>query len=145
MSLPVQGGPPRLTPAMSSRRLQVLDFVRDYIASHNASPSEYEIAAGVGISRPRARELLKALVKAGQLKRRPGPRGLMLPSAIEEAKRRLRDHGYTVDEDLLAAAPRPKTTLQPLPALDYHPDGTNGGGGGDETGEQGWARTREGP
>ncbi|MFA7505276.1 MAG: helix-turn-helix domain-containing protein [Burkholderiaceae bacterium] len=110
-------GRSRLTPAMSSRRLQVLDFVRDYIVRHSEAPSLSEIANGCGIGRTRAHALVRTLVRQGHLMRRRGVRGLMLPSAIEEAKRKLRLAGYRIDES--SEGPCTNSRLLPLPALDY--------------------------
>lgn len=136
------GEVPRLRPDMASRRLQVLAFVRSYISRMNGSPSLGEIAAGIDISRTRARELVKALVREGQLLRRPGPRGLMLPSAIDEAKRQLRELGWQIDEAFVcASAPVPPggahSTLHGPPMLDYLPpdgEGEDGEDRGDEAG-----------
>jgi hypothetical protein len=121
MSSIEEGGPPRLSPAMSSRRLQVLDFIRAYIAKHNEAPSLLETARGCGISKTRAHKLVRELIRQGHLMRRQGMRGLMLPSAIEEAKRQLREAGYRIDEDFGADATPPctKSRLLPLPPLDY--------------------------
>lgn len=112
---------PRLKPAMVSRKLLVLAFVRDYIASWQGSPSYGEIAAGVGVSQTRAKQLVKALVKEHRLLRRPGTRGLSLPARHREALQALREAGWNVSQDnKLAVAPDcPKTTLQPPPVLDY--------------------------
>jgi hypothetical protein len=129
----IQGGL-RLTPAMSSRRLQVLDFVRDYIASHNEAPSLGEIANGCSIGRTRAHQLVRTLIRQGHLMRRRGMRGLMLPTAIEEAKRQLREAGYRIDEDFEDAASAPPCTnsrLLPLPPLDYLENRQRGDEGGD--------------
>lgn len=113
---------PRLRPEMASRKLLVLDFVRDYIARWHASPSYGEIAAGVGISATRAKQLVKALAREGQLLRKPGPRGLSLPEDRDEALRLLEDLGY------IALAPDcPNPTLQVPPVLDYIPDAKGDG------------------
>lgn len=128
--------PERLTPAMSSRRVQVLDFIRTYIASHNEKPSLGEIASGCGISRARAHQHVRSLIRQGHLMRRRGMRGLMLPSAIEDAKRQLREAGYLVDEDFegkgAALSPYTKSRLLGPPALDYvSPSAGTEGEGGD--------------
>ena len=113
----------RLKPEMTSRRLLALAFVRDYIARWGESPSYGEIANGLAISRSRARDLVKALVRSGQLVRSAGPRGLSMPTLRDEAVRQLRELGWTVDEDIgLARAPCTETTLPVLPMLDYDPD-----------------------
>lgn len=113
----------RLRPEMTSRRNLVLAFVSDYIQRWQNSPSYGEIANGLNISPTRARQLVQALVKSGQLLRKPGPRGISLPAVRDEAVRQLRELGWQVDEDLgQANAP---CALSPLPArvvLDYLPD-----------------------
>ncbi|WP_275230908.1 LexA family protein [Novosphingobium album (ex Liu et al. 2023)] len=122
---------------MASRRLLLLAFVRDYIARWGESPSHGEIASGLGISRTRARQLIKALVRSGQLLHRPGPRGLSLPAQRDEAVRRLRDLGWKVDEDLARASPESpaapcaKTSLPGPIVLDYVPRDGGADGGND--------------
>lgn len=116
----VQGEALRLRPEMSSRRLLVLTFVRGYIGRHGGSPSIGEIAAGCSISRPRAREHVKGLVRAGLVLKRAGPRGLSLPGERAEAIRHLRDLGWWVDEAGNRAT-FPDSTLPAIAALDYVP------------------------
>ena len=120
----------RLKPEMTSRRLLVLAFVRDYMAQWGSSPSYGEIANGLGISHTRVRQQVKALVASGQLLRRPGPRGLHLPTLRDEAVRQLRDLGYVVDEDIFTVGiPCANSTLPVRPVLDYLPaqDAENSG------------------
>jgi hypothetical protein len=131
----------RLRPDMTSRRLLVLAFVRDYITKWGASPSYGEIANGLCISPTRARQLVKALVLSGQLLRRPGPRGLSLPTLREEALRLLREHGYVIDEDVFhGAIPCAHSTLRRPVLIDYVDGRTverragNSGGAEDEPG-----------
>jgi hypothetical protein len=111
----------QLRPEMASRRLLVLAFVREYIGRWSQSPSHGEIANGLSISPTRARQLTKALVASGQLVRSPGPRGLSLPSARDEALRQLRALGYAIDEDILEAARSPcsHSTLRAPIVIDY--------------------------
>lgn len=109
---------------MASRRLIVFGFVRDYLTRMGGSPSIGEIAAGCGISRTRARQLVLALVRAGQLTRRAGPRGLGMPADRDKAIRRLRELGWQVDEDhhSVTAPQGPNSTLLAITPLDYDPD-----------------------
>lgn len=121
---------------MTSRRLLVLAFVRDYLTRWGESPSHGEIASGLGISPTRVRQLVKALVASGQLLRRPGPRGLSLPTLRDEAVRQLRDLGYLVDEDVFTVClPCAHSTLPATPMLDYVPGRFAEVDGGDESGE----------
>ncbi|QSR16049.1 LexA family transcriptional regulator [Novosphingobium sp. KA1] len=113
----------RLRPEMTSRRLLVLAFVRNYIERWGESPSYGEIANGLAISATRARQLVKALVKSGQLLRKAGPRGLSLPTQVEDAIRQLRELGWQVDDSVgLALPPCADSSLLAPPMLDYHPD-----------------------
>jgi DNA-binding MarR family transcriptional regulator len=128
----INGAGMRLKPEMTSRRLLVLAFVRDYLARWGSSPSYGEIANGLGISPTRARQLVKALVASGQLLRRPGPRGLYLPTLRDEAVRQLRELGYVVDEDIFTVClPCAHSTLPARPMLDYVPPGFAEVQGGD--------------
>lgn len=112
--------PARLSPGMASRRLLVLAFVRGYIGKWGQSPSYGEIAAGVGVSRVRAHQLVRKLVIDGQLLRHPGPRGLSLPETRDEALRVLRELNWTVDEKAArAAAPFTHSRLIAAPPLTY--------------------------
>lgn len=112
---------PRLRPEMASRRLIVLAFVRDYIARWGASPSLGEIAGGCGISRSRARQLVQALARAGELIKQPGSRGLSLPAGRDDAVRVLRALGWQVDEDGEAARGCAKSPLRVGVTIDYVP------------------------
>lgn len=131
----------KLSPAMSSLRLLVLDFVREYIERWSESPSLGEIANALHTNRTRARKAVKSLAADGLLMRRPGPRGLTLPSVLDQAKRDLRRMGFIVDEDLhrvYRAANIAGVTDGPLlpPAeLDYIPSRQSGDGDGQDIGE----------
>lgn len=132
---------PKLAPEMSSRRLLVLAFVRDYLAKWGESPSHGEIAAGLGISRTRSRQHVKALVKSGQLLSRPGPRGLSMPTLRDEAVRQLRELGWTVDDDVgEMRAPCANSTLPGSTLLDYLPSQSDGDVGNGEESRDGSTR-----
>lgn len=120
---------------MASRRLQVLAFVLDYFARYGEGPSLSEIGAAHGISKARVHELVGALVRRGQLLRRPGPRGLYPPAVRTAAVRQLRELGWAVDEDVQYAGPLTHSALPAVPALDYVPPAA-AGGGDDDGGEQ---------
>ena len=95
----------RLCPEMASFRGLVLAFVRDYIERFGVSPSYGEIAAGVhGGTKDRARDAVRSLVRDQLLYKVPGPRGLRLPTEIEEARRILKDAGEAPDFPLLPPA-----------------------------------------
>jgi hypothetical protein len=134
----------RLKPEMASRRLLVLDFVRRYIERWGQSPSYSEIAAGVGIGRARAHQLVRRLVTSGHLLRTPGPRGLALPDQRDEAVRQLRELGWTVDPG--AAEARLPYTLSKLldaPPLTYPGQDRTEATVGGKTGQQGGKGTRQ--
>ena len=115
----------RLSPEMVSRRLQVLAFVRDYLAKWRKSPSQGEIAAGLGVARTTVRRSLRSLWAEGLLLRTPGERGLTLPEEREAAVRTLAALGCTVwhGGQLLGG---PVSTLLPGGVLDYLPPEMSG-------------------
>lgn len=108
----------RLSSTMTSRRLQVLAFVRGYIMSRGGSPSVSEIAAGVGCGATRVKQHLRSLIDQGALLRKPGPpgtgRNLLLPDQRDEALRVLRALGWIVNPSAC-----PQTTLLSRPVLSY--------------------------
>lgn len=113
-------GGQRLTAEMSSRPVQVLAFVRDYITRWGQSPSIREIAAGVGIGKSHVRIIVLRLVKRGQLVRRGGPRGLGLPDIEDSAIETLGQLGWTIDR-ISKRAERTECNL-PRGALLTYPD-----------------------
>jgi DNA-binding MarR family transcriptional regulator len=129
---------PRLSPAMSSRRLLVLVFVRDYIQRHGGSPSLREIANAMAISTVSVKRHLDKLIDQGELSRTPGTRGLRLPTMREAAVRCLREHGFLIDEDLLRIDRQRVTEKQllPPPVLSYRSVRASGGRGDEEDGRR---------
>jgi len=108
----------RLRPAMVSLRLQVLDFIHEYIAQWRHSPSLGEIAAAVGVRRQYAHQIVGNLTASGLLIKIPGPRGLRLPQQRDEAVQLLRSLGWNVDDRAHEATNR---RLMEGPAIDYTP------------------------
>ena len=134
----------RLTPAMASFRLLVLDFVRNYLERNGASPSYGEIGAGLDCSRTQVKRAVKSLVRDQLLLQGDTPRSLALPTERDRALRALRGLGFRVDEAARTiAAPVADPPLLPPAALRY-PDlddeecEINGSGekGGGETGSR---------
>ncbi len=119
----------RLSPGMACRRLQVLAFVRDYLGKWHKSPSQSEIAAGLGVARATVRRALRSLTAEGLLLRTPGERGLTLPEEREAAVRTLAALGCTVwhGTELLGGQ---VSTLLPGGFLDYDPLEQHGAGHG---------------
>ncbi len=119
----------KLRPEMASFRLLVLAFVSEYISRYKVSPSQGEIRHALDTDRSRVRNALRSLEKDGLILRRPGERGLALPSVRDEAIRQLRQLGFTVDEDIGRIS-----ALLPPPELDYpetrEPLSQNGDGHG---------------
>lgn len=106
----------RLQPAMASRKLLVLSFIRSYIARWGGSPSIAEIAEGTGSSRDIVRHSLRILTAEKLILRRKGARGIFLPDRLAEALRELRKAGYIVDDDIVRGLPPPL-----IPELDFEP------------------------
>ncbi len=106
---------------MNSRRVLVLDFVRDYLAEHGVSPSYSEIAAGVGADRMAVKRAIRSLVADGLMIQTPGARGLAMPGSEADAIRQLRALGWTVNPLASPIGPGTvtKETLLPPAALDY--------------------------
>lgn len=108
--------PPRLTAEMASQRLLVLDFVRAYIGRWCQSPSQGEIANALEIDRTKVWRAIRSLERDGFLLRTPGPRGLALPGAEDEALRQLRAHGWIINPGERHVA---KANMLPPAELDY--------------------------
>lgn len=93
----------RLSPEMVSRKLQALDFIKGYIARWGHSPSHAEVGAHLGVSRQRARELVRQLSREAQLRKIPGKRrGLEVIGSgaitVADAMLRLKEAGWRVDD-----------------------------------------------
>ena len=138
----------KLTPAMASFRLLVLDFVRAYFRENGASPSYGEIAGGLESSRNQVKVAVKSLVRDRLLLQGERPRSLALPSERDAAIRALEGLGFRVDEDARTITqPITDPPLLPPATLDYVPDvdsdqerGERGQGertGGEESGRAG--------
>lgn len=124
----VMGAPLRLKPTMRSRKLLALEFICEYWAEHNYSPSFGEIGAALGhISNSRVNAIVRKLADEQLIGHRPGvPRSITLPSSREEALRVLRAEGWPSHE-LIARIVRDadvgtKATLPLVPELDHVPD-----------------------
>jgi DNA-binding transcriptional MocR family regulator len=125
----------RLRPEMVSLRLQVLDFVHDYICAWRASPSLGEIAAAVNASRVRVLRAVDNLAASGLLLKQPGRRGLALPTQRDEAMRLLKGLGMRIEAPQIAQGQGGVVTnrqLLAMPPIDYIPTSD----GRDDNGQQ---------
>ncbi len=129
MGSPARLDPPpdrRLKPAMRSRKLQALDFIKQYVAKWSHSPSLGEIAAELGISKKRVHELVHQLSLERQIEIVAGKtRGIRLPQSqpMSEADviLRLKELGFTVDYKARSVQPPlTKTGLPGLPFLGHN-------------------------
>jgi len=117
------GAPPatRLTPEMRSRKLVALDFIRRYFAKWGASPSYEEVAAGLGVSKQRAGEIIHQLAVDQMIRRVAGKRrGIALIDRADEISEAealviLARQGWTIGD----AAALTKNGLHGLPHLDH--------------------------
>jgi len=112
----------RLTPGMTSRKLQVVSFVKQYISRWGQWPSYGEIAGAMGITPSTARDAVKRAVRDQLLYREPGSRKGVVRAPIDATRlcpaeaaamlERLREAGVIViDNTANSAAP----TFHPLP------------------------------
>jgi Mn-dependent DtxR family transcriptional regulator len=112
----------RLTPDMTSRKLQVVSFVKQYISRWGQWPSYGEIGGAMGISPSTARDAVKRAVRDNLLHREPGSRrgvvktaetrSRLCPTEAAEMLERLREAGVIV-MDTAASSATP--TFYPLP------------------------------
>lgn len=129
-------GPIRLTPTMSSRKLQLLGFIKRYYVEHGKSPSNREMVAYIDVGRSHLRTILRQLERDGDIIYERGRhRGVRLKAVIDQlsttdALLLLQERGFTIDpgKPLTLAFPVPKPTLPIPPALDYVPDVESGDG-----------------
>ncbi|MEO7467759.1 MAG: hypothetical protein ABIV36_12145 [Sphingobium limneticum] len=89
---------PRLSPAMASRKNQVLVFIRLYWRAHGVGPSLSEIAAACDTNRSRVQDAIRKLSKEGRVIRDPGKaRGVRPAESHEEALHLLEAQGWSVN------------------------------------------------
>lgn len=127
--------PKRLTPEMSSRKLQALDLIKHYYLKHGHSPTLGEIAAGLGVSRQRAHALVNALERDDLVRRVRGKsRGIMLMNAAaqvseNDALLKLQAAGWGIAiGDRLLNIPLTDLGLPLAPQLDHIPEDGIGDG-----------------
>ena len=121
-----------LHPAMSSRKLQALAFIKQYFLDWGVAPSQGEIGGALGVSRKRAHALVHALKRDGLIEHEPGTeRGIALPGKTVselDAVRALAAAGWRVNPRMMAAAaPVTDPGLPVAPVLDYLPESDDSG------------------
>lgn len=128
--------PLRLTPTMMSRKAQALDFIARYLGRWGVSPSYDEIANGLGVSKTRARSLVRRLEADEHIVRARGShRGIALVAgsdlaSVSRALLELRRRGYVVNEDVFTVdAPCTNAPLPHLPPIAHIADGADIGAG----------------
>lgn len=121
--------PHRLTPEMSSRKVQVEHAIRFYFLQHGVSPTLGEIGAMCSISRQRAHAIVGELALDGRVRRVRGQsRGIMLLDPAKgvceaEALLQLQGMGWKIDLTTREITGPLTNTRLPLPAvLDHVPD-----------------------
>ena len=133
--------PLRLTPTMRSRKLIALDFIKQFWAKHNHSPSFSEIGAALGdISNSTVLKIVKRLAAEQLIEYRGGERSIVLPCARSEALRLLLEAGYTIGVGSQMILPPhgsagTNPTLPMMPELDHIPY-QHGGDQHDDSGER---------
>jgi hypothetical protein len=129
----------RLSPTMSSRKLQALAFIRHFYARWGASPTQGEIAAALHISKKRANNLVHQLSTEKMIEIVAGKtRGIRLVETAEELSEpeilvRLSAMGWTIaDGGQIIQPPLTDKGLPLLPVLDFNPSETDSAGTGGE-------------
>jgi hypothetical protein len=118
----------RLTPAMSSRKLHALDFIKRYFVEWGQSPTIGELAAELGVSRQRAHGIVRQLAVEKMIEVVAGkPRGIRLIDRAEELSEvdvllRLVADGWMIadgDKTIVAPPGRPDRRAEgPVGAVD---------------------------
>lgn len=134
------GEPLRLSPVMSSRKLQALNFIKRYFAQWGHSPTLSEIAAELDVSTKRAHDLVHRLAQEKMIEQISGKtRGIRLVDRGAELSEadvlvRLAGLGWTIgrdgkfilppDDDEIGGALRAliEKGLHELPELDHDPE-----------------------
>ncbi|QIG80088.1 LexA family protein [Stakelama tenebrarum] len=120
---------------MSSRKFQLLGWIKGYFAEHGVSPATREMAAAIGVSTTRVRALLRRLEAEGLIIRLKGvERGIRLPEMADELSDAeiaiaLVARGWKVNPATRSATGAfPDRNLPQLPPLVHIPDIEAGNG-----------------
>ena len=73
---------------LTPKQLRALDFIRDFIRERGYSPTLSEIASGLGLSKPGAQVLVRALRKAGAIRKKRYAHRSIEPVALQQAQAR---------------------------------------------------------
>ncbi|WP_156679363.1 LexA family protein [Sphingomonas profundi] len=113
-------------PSAPPRRDQALAFIIERIARSGTSPSFDEIGRHLGVSKPRARELVGELIDRGIIEKTPGAQRSL--KVLDVARSRvllestLRSIGWVVVGPHQAMRPFPQDKLPLLPAFEHLPE-----------------------
>jgi DNA-binding MarR family transcriptional regulator len=109
--------------APASRKAQAYQYICDYIVARGHSPAMIDIARGLGISKPRAKQLVDQLAIDGTIERLSGAQRAIVVPGLEQraAIARLRSLGFTVDEDVFRIEPPalPKDNLSLVVIIEH--------------------------
>jgi DNA-binding MarR family transcriptional regulator len=98
-----------IEPAPASRKAQAFQYICDYIVARGHSPAMIDIARGLSVSKPRAKQLVDQLAIDGVIERLAGAQRAIVVPGLEQraAIERLRSLGFTVNEDVFRIEPPP--------------------------------------
>ena len=114
--------------AAPRRRDEALAYIVDRLVKTGTSPSYDEIGRQLGVSKPRARELVDELIAGGVIEKTPGAmRGLRVRDVVrarEIAADFARSLGWTVAAPMALdlQPPFPQVQLPMLPPFEHLPD-----------------------
>jgi len=104
---------------LTPRQLEIVRFIRDYVAEHEIPPTMQEIADHLGVSRPTVFEHIEALEARGAIRRRRTiSRGIELAPELAAEMRPVRLAGLRLPLVGRIAAGRPIEAVEDTEVLD---------------------------
>jgi repressor LexA len=104
---------------LTPRQLEIVRFIRDYVAEHEIPPTMQEIADHLGVSRPTVFEHIEALEARGAIRRRRTiSRGIKLAPELAAEMRPVRLAGLRLPLVGRIAAGRPIEAVEDTEVLD---------------------------